>query len=393
MAHPNQRTIQVTSRLLIPYPILAVAPMVGQCDLPFRELCRRHGSNLAYTEMLKAEDFVVSERYRRDALGREVPDSGPLFVQFCSRNPSHFAEAARLAMELGAAGADLNLGCPQLRAQHGRYGAFLADEVELCGEIVRAARAAVEEWFAITVKIRLRPTREETVDFARQLVAAGASLVTLHARPRGRLDARRDCAADLETVRLLVEALDVPVLSNGNVRQRNDVYANLEYTKAAGCAVAEALLESPALFSPLPVNSLEILRQYLDLCTDLQHLIPRDDWSVWQKHGALSRASSRPADNMRYSNWWSNCECVRQHVKRILLPLGQREVLQRNTFRKATCVTQIEAYLRGRLSLPRLRSTEGPLSSPMVATDDGHEAPLDPADILASAVLYLFGEP
>lgn len=369
--------------------------MVGQCDLPFRELCRRHGSNLAYTEMLKAKDFVESERYRRDALGHKVPDSGPLLVQFCSRNPSQFAEAARLAMELGAAGADLNLGCPQLRAKEGQYGAFLADEVELCGEIVRAARAAVQDWFAITVKIRLRPTRDETVNFAQQLVQAGARLVTLHARPRGRLDARRDCAADLETVRLLVEALDVPVLSNGNVRDLNDVYGNLVYTKAAGCAVAEALLESPALFSPLPHNSLDILRQYLDLCTQLQHLIPLDDWSVWQKHGAITRATSRPADNMRYSNWWPNCECVRQHVKRMLLPLGHRDILQRNTFRKTTCVTQIETYLRGRLSLPRLPHTEGPLPSPICATDDGHEglraATFDPADIFGSAAVNLFG--
>lgn len=360
------RIVRLTPSLTIPYPIMAVAPMVGQCDLPFRELCRRFGANLVYSEMLTSTTFAECERYRLDALGRRVVDSGPLLVQFCGRDPAAFARAARLAMDLGAAGVDLNLGCPQLRAKEGGYGAYLADEAELCEAMVRAARAAVDDHFAVTVKIRLRPTTAETVSFARGLVAAGACMVTLHARPRGRTDARRDGAADLAAVRTLKKALgDVPVLSNGNVSRASDLDDNLALTGADGLAVAEALLANPALFSRREYPKTELVRAYLDACVEFEDRIARDDRSTWQKHGALARAPSKPTDHRRYSNWWSNCECFRQHVRRIL---DDHDLLQRSTFRKATSVSQLDTFIRKRLRFP----------DPSCAKrEDDHHVPVD----------------
>lgn len=91
----------------------------------FRLLCRRHGANLCYTEMFVASEFAASGRYRSDALGAGVTaDDAPLLVQFASRDPAEFAAAAVAAAALGASGADLNLGCPQLRAQQRPTTAF-----------------------------------------------------------------------------------------------------------------------------------------------------------------------------------------------------------------------------------------------------------------------------
>ena len=371
-----KRKVRISSTQSLDYPILAVAPMVGQCDLPFRELTRRYRATLVYTEMLKAEALCEDERYRRDA-GLDM-DSGPLLVQVCTRSPEAFAGAAMVAKAAGAVGLDLNLGCPQSRAKDGGYGAYLAEEDwDLCEAIVRHGREAVGQDFAISVKLRIqRDGPHATVAFAKKLVAAGASLVALHARYRGRTDARRDGAAYLDVVKLLVDALDVPVLSNGNVRSANDVRENLRSTGAAGVLVAEEILRYPALFRdvltisepPTPHQRADLIREYLDLCHDLElRGLKRDDRSTKVKHGNLARAPSAPNDGPRYSNWWPNIECVRQHCRRMLddSPLDPHrvslkfiDVFQRNIFRKAVSVLQIDAYLRKRLNL-RPRPLDG----------------------------------
>ena len=233
--------VQITPTLTLRRPIYCMAPMVGQSDRPFRLLCRRHGTTLCYSEMLMADEFATSAAYRLEALGDRVRDH-PLIVQFAANEPDAFARAAVAAHAMGAAGADLNIGCPQRRAREGFYGSWMQEDWDLCCAIIAAARAACPPGFAITAKLRVqycergtRPSTERTVEFARLLVAAGASMIALHARVRGSPEQRRAGAADLAVVRALVEAgLGVPILSNGNVRSREDVALNLKATGADG---------------------------------------------------------------------------------------------------------------------------------------------------------------
>jgi tRNA-dihydrouridine synthase 1 len=239
-------------------PICAMAPMVGQSDYPFRALCRHHGATACWSEMLMADRFAAEAGYRIQALGRGGvrANDHPLIVQFAANRPKDFTAAALEAEKLGADGVDLNLGCPQRRARTGHYGSYLTDPGDwlLCCEMVRAA--VLVTTIPITVKIRLQQTTAETLEFAEKLARAGASLLTLHARRRGREDKRRDGAADLTVVAAIVArfrkvGLDktCAVLSNGNVRCATDVKINLAKTGATGLMVGEQLLRDPALFA------------------------------------------------------------------------------------------------------------------------------------------------
>lgn len=97
----------------------------------------------------------------------------------------------------------------------------------------------------ISTKIRLCNPVAQTLPFARRLACAGSSWIALHARFGQAPRKRRNGPADLEQVRILKEALDVPVISNGNVRCYDDIVKNLDFTGADGIMVGEALLQNP----------------------------------------------------------------------------------------------------------------------------------------------------
>ena len=107
-----------------------MAPMVAQSDLPFRLLCRLHGTQVCYTEMLESWTFAADPKYREAAMascsitvgGVEIVDR-PLVVQFAANDPAVLLEAALHAQALGADAVDINFGCPQRRASEGHYGA------------------------------------------------------------------------------------------------------------------------------------------------------------------------------------------------------------------------------------------------------------------------------
>lgn len=165
-------------------PIWAVAPMVTQCDPAFRQLCRRYGATLVYSEMLVAAEFAADADYRRIGLGlREgetqvAPEDHPLVVQFAANEPGTLLAAALAAQACGADAVDINLGCPQNRAKEQHYGSYLTDPVDwaLVCEMVRHCIASDELRIPVTCKIRLQPTISATIDFARRLEAAGCML-------------------------------------------------------------------------------------------------------------------------------------------------------------------------------------------------------------------------
>ena len=243
------------------------APMVGISDLPFRLLCRQYGATVCYTEMI---DTTCS------GIPRLPPAScaadRPLVVQFAANDGDKLLTAV-LAVQSMCDAVCLNLGCPQRVARRAMYGAYLLDDVEehrrRLLNIVHHCTSSPLLHIPLVVKIRVLDSVEATVSLCRQLTLAGASLIAIHARQRGRVDQRRDEAADLSIVRHCTAALrhlPVTLISNGNVRSHNDIANNLHYTGAHGIMCAEPLAHNPALFSMPPYPPpLTLALQYVKL--------------------------------------------------------------------------------------------------------------------------------
>ncbi|KAG6854487.1 hypothetical protein C0991_006089 [Blastosporella zonata] len=208
----------------------------------------------------------------------------PVVVQLCGNDVQTIVQAGRKLQEV-CDGIDLNLGCPQDAAREGHYGAYLADHkdwplvqdigeksfilgIHLTHAYVHALLVSgMSHSFTVptSVKIRLGQPVDRTVEFAQRLEASGAAWVTLHARNVS-ARRRRQGAADLDQVKRLKRNLQIPVISNGNVRDWSNIPENLEYTGADGVMVGETLLGNPCLFANKLPDPVDIALEYLDIC-------------------------------------------------------------------------------------------------------------------------------
>ncbi|VDM57436.1 unnamed protein product [Angiostrongylus costaricensis] len=236
-----------------------ISKILSRCsELAFRMLMRAHGAHITMTPMIHAHLFVYDHTYRTNSLTLCKADR-PLIIQFCANKPDTFLTACRL-VEGVCDGVDLNLGCPQMVAKKGRYGAYLQDEVDLVCSMVSAVRDFC--LLPVSCKIRIRDCRKQTVDYARRLVDAGATMLTVHGRTREMKGADTGLA-DWSRIRDVVEAVDVPVVANGNIQMPGDVERCIAETKAAAVMSAEGILHNPLLFMNKNEESWLVAKEYL----------------------------------------------------------------------------------------------------------------------------------
>ncbi|KAK5202034.1 tRNA dihydrouridine synthase [Cryomyces antarcticus] len=282
---PNNKRQKLSGRAFyesLGSPKFILAPMVEQSEFAWRMLSRffmtaeSSKDLLAYTPMFHSRMFTDTPKYREShfqptksallspsELGQELqpanPDlhldgnpaiDRPLFVQFCANSPDEFLEAAKHVQPFCDA-VDLNLGCPQGIAKRGRYGAFLQEEWDTIYKLINKLHTELS--VPVTAKMRVLETKEKTLEYAKKILSAGASIITVHGRRRDQ-KGHNTGLADWSVIRYLRENLptDTVIFANGNVLRHEDIERCLEETGADGVMSAEGNLYDPTIFGEPP---------------------------------------------------------------------------------------------------------------------------------------------
>lgn len=224
-------------------PVL-LAPMSGVTDLPFRRLVRSFGAGLVFSEMVASREMVRQTRQSR-LRGDLRRECHPVALQLAGADPAVMAEAARLARDCGAALIDINFGCPAKKVVNKACGSALMREPDLAARIVEAVVCAADP-LPVTAKMRLGwdDASRNAPAFARLCEAAGARMLTVHARTR---EQRFGGSADWAAVAPVKRAVGVPVVVNGDIGSMADVDEALARSGADGVMIGRGACGRPWL--------------------------------------------------------------------------------------------------------------------------------------------------
>ena len=227
----------------ISHPV-ALGPMAGVTDLPFRRLCREMGCGLLYTEMVSAKALSYHNKNTEPILETEDGEH-PLAVQLFGSEPELLADMAKKLEEGPYDIIDLNMGCPVPKVVNNHEGSALMKDPILAGKVIEAMAKAVKK--PVTVKIRRGwdESSVNAVEIARIAQESGAAAVAVHGRTRQQYYSGK---ADWEIIRQVKEAVKIPVIGNGDITDASSAKKMMEETGCDGIMVARAAKGNPWIF-------------------------------------------------------------------------------------------------------------------------------------------------
>ncbi len=224
-----------------------LAPMSGVTDLPFRRLVKSFGAGLVISEMIASRAMILQTR---ESLKKCQKDDAhyPMSVQLAGCEPEVMAEAAKLNVDLGADIIDINFGCPVKKVVNGFAGSALMKDEALATRIMEAVVKAVK--IPVTMKMRLGWNYENlnAPSLAKKAENSGIKMLTVHGRTRCQM---YNGNANWELIRLTKEAVKIPVIANGDIKNAADAARALELSQADGVMIGRACYGKPWLIAQI----------------------------------------------------------------------------------------------------------------------------------------------
>lgn len=238
-------------RKVFPYAVpdrvpLYLAPMAGVSESPFRRLCHAHGADVVITEFLSAEGIRRENEATISKL-RFAAGERPIGVQIFGAEPAAMAEAAAMVSDVFQPDfVDINFGCPVKKVVRRNGGSGCLKDMDLVAEIIRAVSRATP--LPVTVKTRSGWSEEsrDPVGIALRIQDAGARVLSLHARTRTQMYTGR---ANWDEIAAVAEALEIPVVGNGDIKTPEDALRMLEHTRADGIMIGRGSYGQPWIFN------------------------------------------------------------------------------------------------------------------------------------------------
>ncbi len=223
---------------------LALAPMAGVTDLPFRLLCRRMGAGIAAGEMLTSDVRLWhTEKSRRRMDHSGEPE--PRVVQIAGGDPEMMAEAAQRNVDAGAQIIDINMGCPAKKVCNKAAGSALMRDEPLVRAILEAVVKAVNVPVTLKMRTGWDPDHRNGLAIARIAESIGVQALAIHGRTRACMYQGN---AEYDTIRAIRQSVSIPIFANGDIDSAAKAKHVLEQTGVAGLMIGRSAQGRPWIF-------------------------------------------------------------------------------------------------------------------------------------------------
>ena len=248
---------------------VALAPMAGLTDVPFRMLAWRFGAGHMVSEMV-ASKLELWNTQKSQLRRIAVAGSAPMAVQMAGNDAAVMAETARRLTGEGAALIDINFGCPAKKVCRRAAGSALLADLDRIANIVEAVAAAVTVPVTVKTRTGLEVDDEYGVDAAVAAQQAGASMVVMHGRSRA---CRFVGPVRFQAVRKARRRLTIPLLVNGDIEDLTGALSALGQTSADGVMIGRGAIGQPWIFQVLAGGELPTVNERLIVMTEhLEHM-------------------------------------------------------------------------------------------------------------------------